>query len=419
MEKENNISQNNRRSFPLWAKIIVSLLVIAACFFASIFFFLISIFSLHAGTFLFAIIAANIAVFFLLLRWITGLRPFMWIGLTFLAAGIIAPSAVLIHEWWTDGRFERISGDIDWAAYEPFAPGNKLAKADAPAEYMFDGAFPRINGAYALYPIYAAGVQALTTNESYSAEDTRSAGSDHIFDSINHNLVDIIFGLMPSEAQLAEARRWKVRYKLTPVARDAFVFFVHKDNPAENLTIEQIRGIYSGRITTWRELGVPLDDKLLPFQRNKNSGSQTALERLMAGENIIEPISEDRVGGMGGIIQDVADYRNKLGALGFSFRYYSTDMMRTGKIKLLAINGVKPTTANIASGEYPIVSEAYGITALYYGEQFHGKVDAKTRAQRKQNADKLLRFLTSDTGRKLVEDTGYVAPKNRESFYLP
>ena len=75
------------------------------------------------------------------------------------------------------------------------------------------------------------------------------------------------------------------------------------------LTSEQVRGIYSGKITSWRELGVDLDAKLLPYQRNKGSGSQTALERLMGETPIMEPIREDKLRGMGGIISATADCR--------------------------------------------------------------------------------------------------------------
>lgn len=73
----------------------------------------------------------------------------------------------------------------------------------------------------------------------------------------------------------------------------------------EGLTVEQIQGIYTGQITNWNQVGGK-NQPIRPFQRLENSGSQSALLRLMDGLPLIEPEKEDRVGGMGGIIQQVA-----------------------------------------------------------------------------------------------------------------
>jgi len=64
----------------------------------------------------------------------------------------------------------------------------------------------------------------------------------------------------------------------------------------------------------------------------------------MAGRTLMEPEERDRIGGMGGIISEVASYRNYKNAIGFSFRYYSTEMVQNGDIRLLSLNGVEPTT---------------------------------------------------------------------------
>ena len=184
-------------------------------------------------------------------------------------------------------------------------------------------------------------------------------------------------------------------FDLTPVARDAFVFFVHADNPCTNLTTAQIRDIYSGRATAWRSVGVPFDAPLLPFQRNKNSGSQTTLERIMGDVPNMPPLEEDRLGGMGDIFRDVADYRNRRGAIGFSFRYYATELVSAGKIRLLSLDGVPPTPENIASGRYPFVTDSYLVT---------------TSAPRSPDVQRLAAFLTSPPGRALVSAIGYVPP---------
>ena len=98
---------------------------------------------------------------------------------------------------------------------------------------------------------------------------------------------------------------------------------------------------------------------------------------------------------MGDIFRDVADYRNRRGAIGFSFRYYATELVAAGKIRLLSLDGIPPTPENIASGHYPFVTESYLVT---------------TAAPRSPDVRRLAAFLASPSGRALVEAVGYIAP---------
>ena len=172
----------------------------------------------------------------------------------------------------------------------------------------------------------------------------------------------MIFVAGPSQAQLEMAEAAGMEYHLTPIGREAFVFFVNSKNQVEGLTVEQVQGIYSGEITNWKELGGK-NQKIRPFQRAANSGSQTALERLMGDIPIIEPEERDRIAGMGGIIREVASYKNYDNAIGFSFRFYSTEMVKNGDIRLLALDGVLPTKETIRDGSYPVSNRFFAVTA--------------------------------------------------------
>lgn len=74
-----------------------------------------------------------------------------------------------------------------------------------------------------------------------------------------------------------------VELEFTPIGKEAFVFFVNSKNPFENITVDQIKDIYSGRTSKWSQLGVPGLGKIKAYQRNEGSGSQSALIRLMDG----------------------------------------------------------------------------------------------------------------------------------------
>ncbi|MBR6241355.1 MAG: substrate-binding domain-containing protein [Lentisphaeria bacterium] len=299
-------------------------------------------------------------------------------------------------------RFPVMEQKVNWREYRPFAEGNKLVKVQIPAEYslVFSGEsgyktneLPRLNGAYALYPIYAAMAQGMYPDATAAHfQYVTTDGSDVIYEDLLKGDRDLIFALAPSKNQQEDAEKAGIEYELTPFCMDAFVFFVNAENPVDNLTTEQIKGIYSGKITDWKEVGAPSSTKIVPFQRNEGSGSQTTLQKLMGDTPIMPPLKEDRIGGMGDIINDTANYRNFKAALGFSFRYYSTELLRNNQIKLLSIDGVAPTVENIRNGSYPLVATAYMVTAR----------------PRSANMRKIVDFMLSPEGQKLVEETGYV-----------
>lgn len=61
----------------------------------------------------------------------------------------------------------------------------------------------------------------------------------------------------------------------------------------------------------------------------------------------------------------MAEYRNTHSAIGYTFRYYATQMHSNKEIKLLAINDVAPTVENIRNGSYPYTVDVYMVTRKY------------------------------------------------------
>ena len=96
-------------------------------------------------------------------------------------------------------------------------------------------------------------------------------------------------------------------------------------------------------------------------------------------------------GEMGGIVQNVSSYKNHRNAIGYSFRFYCTGLMRGFDVKLLAIDGVAPTVENIENGTYPLASCFYAVT----------------RADADENTLALLEWITGSQGQELVEKAGY------------
>lgn len=319
---------------------------------------------------------------------------------------ILAAAAVYIgHGVWRDSLATVDDRSLVLQDYIPFEENNLLATLDEPATLQFDTPWAvKLDGATALYPVYAAFAQAVYPDGSENHSAFRSSvacgGTIEAYDRLLKGDVDIIFAGGPSNAQKQAFQEAGMELYLTPIGREAFVFFVNSKNPVTSLTVEQVQGIYTGDITRWNQVGGK-NQRIRPFQRAENSGSQTALQSLMAGLPLMKPEEEDRISGMGGIIRQVASYRNYQNAIGFSFRYYAAEMVRNGDIRLLSLNGVEPTTETIQDGSYPISSEFYAVTASRIGRpaprESHPAVGA------------LLNWILSPQGQSLIEKTGYVA----------
>lgn len=206
-----------------------------------------------------------------------------------------------------------------------------------------------------------------------------------------HGPTDLILvAREPSEDELGFAKKAKIEMEVRPVALDAFVFLNNAESPIRSLTLDQVRGIYSGKITNWRDLGGP-DRLITAYTRNPNSGSQELMEKLvMKGEKMIAV----RSGVLYGMMDVIERVHTDSSAIAYSVYYYEHTMARRPENRLIAIEGVLPTPQTIADRSYPLVSEVYVVTRK--GIDPHSP------------AAKLRDWLLSDEGQKLVKASGYV-----------
>ncbi len=252
---------------------------------------------------------------------------------------------------------------------------------------------PRIDGAAALFPVYSAFVHAVYPQTTELGDGVFEYNNTPAgYKLLAERQTDIFIGAYPSQQQRDKAEECGTTFQYTPIGADAFVFIVHKDNPIDSLTTEQLRGIYSGEITNWSQVGGK-DEAISAFQRNQGSGSQTMLERFMDGTPIMAAPTELKNDLMSGIVERVASYRNKTSSIGFSFRFYVEGIIKNPNIKMLSIDGIAPTGQNIRSGSYPATTPIYAVT---YREQDNG------------NVGRLVEWMLSEEGQYIIEETGYV-----------
>ncbi|MBO0600798.1 substrate-binding domain-containing protein [Sporosarcina sp. E16_3] len=285
-------------------------------------------------------------------------------------------------------------GYVDTSAYEPFSDHTKAVTLTEPSMLKIEENLPIIDGATALYPVYAAFAQAVYPEKKYDQHDSEvmSNRTGEAYSNLVNGRADIIFALAPSDQQLEVAKRLGKELKLTPIGKEAFVFFVNEKNPVRSLTADQIKGIYAGDISNWKAVGGKMK-AIRAFQRPEDSGSQTALQHFMGDVPIMDPPVEDIASLMGTVIDQVSDYKNYNNAIGYTFRYYSTEMTKNNNIRLLAIDGVEPTKETIRAGTYPVTNELYAVTA----------------GSNNPHVEAFIGWVLSEQGQEIIEKTGYVS----------
>ena len=206
---------------------------------------------------------------------------------------------------------------------------------------------------------------------------------------------DIILAYEPSEEAKALIAADSEGIEMTPIGADALVFIGNKNNPVQSLSYEDVCGIYSGEIKNWSELG-GTDEAIVPFQRNRDSGSQTLFDKLInLGDKLMDPPSELMTGSMIGLLQAVADYNGSNGALGYTVYYYLTEMESgtLDKAKIFDYEGVTPSNETISSGEYKLTNDFYVIIRKDAPENSPERI--------------LYNWICSAQGKQLIDREGY------------
>jgi phosphate transport system substrate-binding protein len=168
------------------------------------------------------------------------------------------------------------------------------------------------------------------------------------------------------------------------VAVDGIALIVHPSNPVKNLTVEQVRNIYTGKIKNWKELGGP-DKKIVKVSRDTNSGTYETFETMVMHKERIAADAE-YVGSNGAVRQRVQSTPTAVGYVGLGF------VDKT--VKALAVNNIYPTKDAVASGTYPIARPLFMFTNGYpkLGTDLHAFVTLHL----------------SKKGQEIIESIGFV-----------
>ena len=184
------------------------------------------------------------------------------------------------------------------------------------------------------------------------------------------------------ESELAEFPKLNV----VVIARDGIAIVANADVTVSDLTVEQVRDIFSGKITNWKDLGGE-DQNIIVVSREEGSGTRGAFEELVMGKDALITASAILQPSNGSIRTTVSTTPYSIGYMSFG---YLDDT-----IKAISIGGIAPTEPNAADGSYPIVRPLNMLT--------NGEPTGAVKA--------FLDFILSDAGQKLVVEDGYIPVK--------
>ncbi len=314
------------------------------------------------------------------------------IAVLFLVAAIFLSLNVSIYALFTRRAVDEMTVEerknaISLEDYLPFADGTRAVTVKSSLRFSDGDRLPVLDGASALYPIYASVAASVYPEGSVTFENGAFADGSAVqfrntlraYRAVADGDADIVFCAAPSKEQREYAASVGAELELIPIGREGFVFIVNENNPVNGLTAEQLRGIYTGKYKNWSELGGP-DRMIDPKTRLAGSGSQTVMEHFMNGE----PMITGRAFGFLGV------------SIGYSFRFYVEAVPREHTVKMLAVDGVSPTAENIKNGKYPLVTEFYAVCR---------------KDNEDENVRRLLDWLLSDEGQELIEAVGYARIK--------
>lgn len=318
---------------------------------------------------------------------------------------ILLPTA-LRGNWWISPSISNVTEAApDLLVYAPFSEGSLTAKLNEKSTLHISDRLPVLDGAMALYPVYAAFAEAVYDRSVFSHDNVICTNTRGAYEAIIAGERDIIFVAGASQQQIAAAKAAGADLKFTPIGREAFVFLVGKENPIDDISYQQLRNIYSGKTANWNALGWHDGSRIIAFQRPEGSGSQTGLQRMvMTGLpiQVPQPLPDAALAGTNSLMKQISvKWRGVQPAIGYSYRFYATTMYANPDAKLLKINGVEPSTANIQNGSYPFIGDFYAVT--------NGEPDGNTKL--------LIDWILSPQGQEIIEKTGYTPryPQNIES----
>jgi len=240
-----------------------------------------------------------------------------------------------------------------------------------------------VSGSTTVQPLAEKLAEAFMTENTGIRIDVQGGGSSVGVKAAGQGTSDI--GMASREIKESELAEFP-KLNVIVIARDGIAIVANADVTVSDLTVEQVRDIFSGKITNWKDLGGE-DQNIIVVSREEGSGTRGAFEELVMGKDALITASAILQPSNGSIRTTVSTTPYSIGYMSFG---YLDDT-----IKAISIGGIAPTEPNAADGSYPIVRPLNMLT--------NGEPTGAVKA--------FLDFILSDAGQKLVVEDGYIPVK--------
>ena len=171
------------------------------------------------------------------------------------------------------------------------------------------------------------------------------------------------------------------------IAYDALAVIVHPSNPVSKLTRAQIEGIFTGKITNWKQVG-GADLKITPYSRESSSGTYEFFkEHILKNKNYVSSILS--MPATGAIVQSVSQTKGAIAYIGLAYLEKGTKAL---SVSFDGKTYITPSEITAKNKTYPVIRPLY-----FY-------MDKKAEAKSKPFVD----FIMSAEGQKIVHEVGYV-----------
>lgn len=239
-----------------------------------------------------------------------------------------------------------------------------------------------ISGSTSVGPLIEAEVEAYKdVNSQISIEVNQLGTSAGI-----KNVIDGISELGMASRDLKPEER-KSGVQATKIAYDVISIITNNNNPVKNLSIEELKDIYTGKITNWKDVGGN-DSPIVVVSREEGSGTRASFDEII-GYKSDELTKEATIAdGSGNIKSTVAGNHN---AIGYMSLGYLDD-----SVKALTIDNIEPNGDNVKNGKYK-VSRAFLL--VYKNESLSS------------NGKEFLDYILSNEGQKIVKEQGLITIK--------
>jgi len=201
-------------------------------------------------------------------------------------------------------------------------------------------------------------------------------------------------------AQLSRKIKFDERQKLQSsgksakeitVAYDALAVVVHPSNKVENLTREQLEGIFTGKIKNWKEVGGE-DLRIIPYARETSSGTYEFFrESVLKNKNYMTGIMS--MPATGAVVQSVSQTKGAIAYIGLAYMNRTVKSIHVSYDK--GKTYIEPSVENAKNSTYPIVRPLF-----YYYE-----------AKSEKTVKPFIDFVLSDAGQKIVSEIGFITVK--------